>query len=815
MSSALRKRFSSLLIPTFVLAVLLHEFLTTPVYTDRELDSMRESAVALAHQGEVETALEKLRALSEVAPQNRAIWGDYLTELVRAGRESEALTLYRHNDKKPLPDYALAELFGAALRQRDAALARDLADREIAQSADREAVAIAREQALLAAGLISLPQQNDVATADAPTVDGVGDSRNALISDAATSVQLSPSKSEHAQAIAKKKPSLQENRSQKNQSRRNENLSLFRPPVPVQPSAPQAAPIKSNPSTELNASTELAERARDAVRRAEMVSATERVETAQQALPVVDEYIASLPPDSGELRNANLDRVRVLTLANRLDEAAQLFDTLGDARTLPNFGLFNGADLFARRHEPARAEALLTIILGREPDNRAALRSLFYAQLERGDLKTAASTLERLQRTAANDDERRADRWLVATLAIESNDLPKAQRQLEELRAEQPAAADTRERLGQIYRWRGWPRRALTEYSQAEKSRGESPNLHLAKAAALSDAHDFAAARIEIEAAEKLAPDYPGLAEAHAQQMNRSRWEYEARALAGRSPDSSVNTEGDRRFEQKLWSPMLADRWRVFAHHRYDWAEFPYEEEGIGRLDRYGLGAALYLPTVDASFEIHNRRPDAKIGIDLAGEWHLGDRLNLFAEYQSDSERVPLRAFNDGVDGHSAVVGGQFRADENHSARLAYARTDFSDSNVRQTLSASYRYTLYRNAGRELSATAQLYDGRNSGTNDVFYFNPSQENAATATLEYGAPLWRGETLAWSHRIALGGGIYRQREFSSEPIWDVEYEQRWNINPVFDINYGVMHRSRVYDGDRESYNALFGGVNWRF
>ncbi|MFT3930528.1 MAG: hypothetical protein QM709_09575 [Spongiibacteraceae bacterium] len=795
MSSVLRKRFTSLLIPTFVLAVLLHEFLTTPVYTDRELDSMRESAVALAQQGDIETALEKLRALSEVAPKNRAIWGDYLTELVRAGRDAAALTLYRRDSKKPLPDYALTELFDAAVRQRDVALARELADREIAQSADRAAVAAAREQALLAAGLISAPP-----TTAAPVAE------NAV----ADEISAQPQSMTQQQSLQKKtSPDI---KTPKNNSRRIDSRSPSRSAIPVQ-AAPQL-----HGSKPLNATAELAERARSAVRRAEQAPVAERIETAQQALPVVDEYIAAQSSQSSndlELRNANLDRVRVLTLANRLDEAAELFDSLGDAHALPTFGLLNGADLFARRHELVRADALLDIISQREPDNRAALRARFYAQLERGDRVAAASTLERLQQAAVGDEDRSADRLLAATLAISSNDLPKAQQQLEELRAEQQDAAEVRERLGQIYRWRGWPRRALTEYSHAEQNGGESPDLHLAKAAAFSDAHDFVAARAEVEAAEKAAPEHPDLVGAQLQQKNRSRWEYEARALVGRSPDSSVNTEGDRRFEQKLWSPFIDDRYRVFAHHRYDWAEFPYEEEGIGRLNRYGLGAALYLPAVDASFEIHQRNPDAKIGIDLAGEWRFDDQFNLFAEYQSDSERVPLRAFNDGVNGHSIAVGGQFRVDENQAARLAYARTDFSDGNTRQTWSANYRQTLYRNAGREFNVLAQIYDGRNSGTNDVFYFNPAHENAATVTLEYGAPIWRGETSIWSHRVAIGGGIYRQREFSSEPIWDFEYEQRWNISPVFDLNYGVMHRSRVYDGERESYNAVFGGVNWHF
>jgi hypothetical protein len=36
-----------------------------------------------------------------------------------------------------------------------------------------------------------------------------------------------------------------------------------------------------------------------------------------------------------------------------------------------------------------------------------------------------------------------------------------------------------------------------------------------------------------------------------------------------------------------------------------------------------------------------------------------------------------------------------------------------------------------------------------------------------------------------------------------------------LSDALNFNYGTLYRSRIYDGGREGYSAVFGGVNWRF
>ncbi len=803
LSSLNRKRFSALLIPTIVLAVLLREFWITPIYSDGELAVMREAAVALARQGDIEAALEKLRALSEVAPKDRAIWGDYLTELVRARRDAEALALFSENREKPLPDYALAELFDAALRRGDIELSRELAEREIAQSPQRAEVAAARQRALLDSGLLpaELPAEEPVADAAAASPEIAADSG----SDGKSSASALASKP--AQSSSRKSAS-------RHYSRQPAGTNPVQRDQPSPPGFPQSTTFSpsSSPSKAEEETPSLAERARNAVREAEQSSPSERIASAEAALPVLDEYAASLAPDSVELRNTKLDRVRALTLANRYDEAAELFESLGDPVHLPLYGVMNGADLYSRRHEPERAELLLKIAEELQPDSRELLIAQFYNQLDLEKYERASQTLTRLRENSNDDAARRDTEIISAMFEAYENRLGDAQVRLEDLQRLNPGAPDIQLRLAQIYRWRGWPRRSLAAYRSAADSTADQISARAGEVAALNDMHAFKQADEQLLELISIAPNHPEVLRAQQERVDRNRWEYSAQVSVGESTENPVTGGGDMAFEQKLYSPPIAGQFRAFAHHRYDWADFP---EGSGSANRLGVGGDYRSPDVDFAVEIGNRSPDGEVGLTADGEWKFNDRFSVFGEIQTDSNQVPLRGWNAGIDGHSATVGVLYRADESHALRASYSRADFSDGNRRNALSAQYEQRLFSSAHHRLSGILQGYYSDNSAGDEVAYFNPENEKALGAALRYDGILWRRYERNWSHYLRLGAGSYTQQDFGSGGIWDAEYGQRWQFSHTLDINYGLLYRSRIYDGDREGYRAVFGGVNWRF
>ena len=791
MYSSLRKRISSLFIPTLILVVLIPEIWTTPIYTDRDLTAIREAAVALAKQGDGDTALERLRALSEVAPDNRAVWGDYLSVLVRTGHDQQALTLYRNNGAKALPDYTLAELFDAALRQHDVVLARQIADREIAQSQNREAITAARAQALNDSGLLAAPP---AAEHDAAQIA-------ALATVAAPGSVQQPAASNKAAAVAAN-VQVSRNRTTNAQAGTRQVSRSF---------APQAESVTPTPIAP-NESRLLADEVRTAVRAAEQAPAAERAMQAEAALPLIGEYEASLAAGSIELRNAKLDHVRALTLANRLDEAAALFESLGPTEQMPLYGVMNGADLYARRHQPERVKTLLDQAERMQADSRGTLLAQFYNQLDMEQFDRAATTLSRLRGISRDAISQRDTEIIAAMFAAYQNHLDEAQQRLERLRDASPDNGEIQLRLAQIYRWRGWPRRALIEYQLATKNLDDGVPAQVGEVAARNDLHAFQAAHQQLRQLAESTPTHPDVVQALQEQAQRDRWAYSAQILAGQSSGSPVTGSGDIAFDQKLYAPPLDDHLRAFVHQRYDWANFP---EGNGSANRLGIGGDYRSPSFDVAAEISDRIPGGHLGAAVSGEWKFDDHFSAFGEVQTDSTQIPLRALRAEIDGHSMTAGAQYRADESHAARASYSRTDFSDGNKRDAIAAQYQQSIYRDAHNQLSAIAQGYYGRNSAGNDVPYFNPDSETSIGAAVIYDGILWRRYQRSWSQRLQFGAGNYSQQHFGSGAIWDVEYEQRWQLSDALNFNYGALYRSRIYDGGREGYSAVFGGVNWRF
>jgi biofilm PGA synthesis protein PgaA len=833
----MRNPLLSLLIPAVVLAVLIYEILTTPIYSDREISAMREAAVRRAEAGEVEQALEQLQALVAVAPDDRAAWGDYLTVLVRHGRADEAITLANGSPDRALPDYALFELFTAALARGDLASARQFADREIAQSNDAAAVARAREQALASAeaapaadaGLLQseAPQPaSDEASSIADTVVPEAETSGDESVEIAVTVSPRPAPGRrHAPAAARR-----------DAAPLAQSVAVVEPTPPSMETAPPAggavaaAPLPETPVSKTAVSEtsvsetsvsepSLAEQARAAVRVAEQASPAERVERAREAVMLTRRYwqaqLESDEASDSERRNAALDHVRALTLAGELDAAAVLFASLDEA-SLPRFGLLYGADLYALRREPEQVERLLDRAEVLEPGASDIQVSRFYNQLDLERYANAEATLAQLRASARTPADQRDAQLLSAMFAAYDNRLDDAQRQLEQLQRQYPTDVGIALRRAQIYRWRGWPQRALETYTNLLPIADDTAAVRAGMAVTATAANDFGTARELRQQLERAAPAHPDVVAIGRDERQRRLAEYRARVVVGDSAQSSglqsVNGDGEIGFEQQLYSAPLADSYRLFASHRYDWADLP---EGAGSANRLSAGGEYRSRWLDLSAELTHRAPGSHLGARLRGEWRLDDHWSFYSDLESDSSGVPLRALRQGVDGESVAVGARHRFSESRDLRLGIGRIDFSDGNIRDTASASYRHALHNSAHHQLSVTGQLYYSANSAGSDVPYFNPDSDLAAGATFEYVGVLSRRFERSWSHRIAIGIAHYEQQHYDAGGIWDVEYEQRWRLSPQFAVNGGLLYRSRIYDGAREGYGALFAGLEWRF
>lgn len=852
------KRLTSLAVPILVLALLIHEVLNTPFYSERELAAMRERNVALAKNGQYDEALNALRALTEIVPKDGSVWSDYLSVMIWSGRDAEAIALARGGNVPKLRDYALLALFEAALRRGDADGARYFAQTEIVDSDKPETVTTARAwalydanllpqaQAVAATGLRRLPTsakllaiqplllskpdsvqpapqaQPPVPPAPAPEVSNTARAQARAVPVAVAAVDDAPAERERpAPRRSVKGPAQPRPRPAPGSGWPQAPVtdeSTVAAPAAQAPAAAEPHTIRSGPWERRELA---AQRAQNAVRSIEDAPISRRRALADEALVALDQYAAVLaadfPDDAEARRNEQLDRVRALTFAGRLDAAAAVFEALGDPAGFPVYGLLNGAEVYSQRRQPERAEALIQMAAAKAPEDSSVLGAQFYNQIDRERYAQAASTLEQLQRLQGDVPAGRVvwtDR-LAAMFEAYQNRLGRAQKRLEALRAKAPKDAAVRLNLATVYRWRGWSQRALDEYRAAHQSGADPMPVRAGAARALLDAHRFGEAQTKLESLKEEVPDYSETVALDRDWSWHDRNEYSAQLLAGKSSGSPVTGNGDITFEQWLRSRPFAENYRAFAHQRYDWADFP-GSEGTGDSNRVGLGVDYRSGPFDAALEVTDRTPGGKLGLTFSGEWRIDDRMAIFGDAQTDSTLVPLRGLHSGLDGgESGSLGFRYRWNESQEFRTALSSAHFSDGNHRQQASASYTQTVWQNAHHQIALSGQAYYSHNDGGDDVFYYNPENDGSAGLNLQYTGILSRRFDRVWSQRLAVGTAGYWQQDHGTSPIWDVEYEQRWQIGPALTLNLGGLYRSRVYDGGREGYGAVFGGINWRF
>lgn len=823
------KRLTSLAVPVVVLGVLVNEIISTPIYTDRELAAFRERDIELARRGEFETALRSLKALTEIAPNDPLIWGDYLVALTWAGRDAEAVQAARNPQVPLLPAYALAELFEAALRSGDSANASRFAIAEIRRSAEPANVANARyarllevnadeaASAVVAAGLARDPDSLELMAAQdllaerraAPAVEPESEAGSTESPQVATTPAAAPTVVAAAPTAATVKPAARP-----------------RVPAPARPARNvAAAPLESPPiaaepvETAPRALDVAAEQAREAVRSAEQAPPETRRQQAELALDRLDAYSALLraeaPDDAVLARNAQLDRVRALTLAGRLEEARALFEALGDPAALPAYGLLNGADVYARLRQPEKAEELLQLALQQTPDDTGVLVTLFYNQLDRELYAAAGETLQKLQALSGDAVVDGRATWiarLAAMFEAYQNDLQAAQEQLEALRIRALNDPELDLNLATIYRWRGWSARALDEYRKALADGADPVAVQAGTAQALFELKRYREAGAAIAQLGATAPANPDTVALQSQWEWFNKNLYIAQAQSGKSDGSPVTGSSDLSFDQWLYSKPIAGQFRAFIHHHYDWADFI---EGAGGANRTGIGFDYRSQFFDIAVAATNRSPGSRKGLAVNGEYRPDEHWTLFGDVQTDSNQVPLRGTRAGVNGHSASGGVLYRWDERRHARLSYTRTDLDDGNVRDTVGLSGTQRLWADARHTVALNAELYYSHGTAGDDVAYYNPKSDHSAYVSVDYTGVLQRRGDRTWVQHVNVGGGGHEQHGFSSRAIWHAQYEQRWQFGPQFGVNYGVLYRSRVYDGERESYAALTGGIEWRF
>ncbi|MDU9036451.1 poly-beta-1,6 N-acetyl-D-glucosamine export porin PgaA [Pseudomonas corrugata] len=582
--------------------------------------------------------------------------------------------------------------------------------------------------------------------------------------------------------------------------------------------------------------------AAERVRLADMASRSEkeRFVIADRALADYDKLLATWTPVAeayDDVLRWRIDRMGALNArARRTEVIAEYQKLIAEGVSIPTYALRWVASSYLEQREPEIAVDLYRRVLS-APDADVADRfedstALYYALLESERSEEARALAEDLAKSQHPRVELKGlpignpnDEWMDAQLlAAQSGtygaDLPTAEARLETLVNQGPGNIGLRLAQADLYQARDWPRRSENLLKEVEATTPRNRDLEIAQARAALDLQEWR--QLDVLTDDVVAR-YPE--NAHVKRLQRLRdvhdmaelriEAYTGKSYGGSNGDAGAVT-GSRDFgiETLLYSPPVDEDWRLFGGVGYATGDF---EEGTGhhRWQRLGVERRSRDMTLEAEVSNHAYGSGDKQGarvalaLDIDDHWQYGGSLDYL------SANTPLRALNSGIRANGGSGFIRWRAHESREWRLTVSPSHFSDGNNRLETLLTGREGLYSSPRLQVEMGLEVAASRNSGSNEVPYFNPKSDLGVMPTVTANHVLYRRYETAWSQQFQVGAGSYSQRDHGTGAMGLLGYGQRFLWNDVLEAGATLSWLNRPYDGDRESDLRLLVDLTYRF
>lgn len=582
--------------------------------------------------------------------------------------------------------------------------------------------------------------------------------------------------------------------------------------------------------------------AAERVRLADMASRSEkeRFVIADRALADYDKLLATWTPVAeahDDVLRWRIDRMGALNArARRAEVIAEYQKLIAEGVSIPTYALRWVASSYLEQREPEIAVDLYRRVLS-APDADVADRfedstALYYALLESERSEEARAWAEDLAKSQRPRVELKGlpignpnDEWMDAQLlAAQSGtygaDLPNAEARLEALVSQGPGNIGLRLAQADLYQARDWPRRSESLLKEVEATTPRNRDLEVAQARAAMDLQEWR----QLDAlTDDVVARYPE--NAHVKRLQRQRdvhdmaelriEAYTGKSHGGGNGDAGAVT-GSRDFgiETLLYSPPIDEDWRLFGGVGYATGDF---EEGTGhhRWQRLGVERRSRDMTLEAEVSNHaygsGDKQGARVALarDIDDHWQYGGSLDYL------SANTPLRALNSGIRANGGSGFIRWRAHESREWRLTVSPSHFSDGNNRLETLLTGREGLYSTPRLQVEMGLEIAASRNSGYNEVPYFNPKSDLGVMPTVTANHVLYRRYETAWSQQFQIGAGSYSQRDYGTGAMGLLGYGQRFLWNDVLEAGATLSWLNRPYDGDRESDLRLLVDLTYRF
>ena len=770
----------------------------------------REAAVLKARAGQMAEAQAALRALLAAGTDDGLVAMDLTTLLQQDGQPAEAVAVFEGANKPDPPDYALLAATRAYrdLRTYTAAerLARDGARRFPADTVWPLLLSLVLSDAGRTVEALEVLRTPNAARA--PPIERLMAEGYAYRRAGNPAAALKA----YGEAIRL---------SGGNQSVRNEAAGVL-----LDIGAPWGAATIAGNTRPIEA-----QQAGAMVRWGEQVRSPEpsrRFEGTDAALTRLDALLANLPADDKALRRRlRLDRLVALRDRVRMKEAMEEGDALRADGPLPAYAeqAYGDALLYMRRPEEARDA--YNRVLAQSPKDVQARYGVFFAYVELEDFTAAYATIDSLvsdepvwrryrnDPTPHDNPERGYAETMAAQARFYGNQLGEAWDRLVRLSDAAPANGNTRLALYQVANARGWPRRAQTDAEIAASLAPRDVGARIALVEVAINAYRFSEAQRMVDELLALYPEDQGVRRLARDLDAKRRFVLDVRVQPSNSDGGGANASGQAIMsEARLYSPPIADNWRVFALSDYSNANPP---EGFVQRGRVGGGIEYRMAWPWLTATVY---PAASWGtLNKAGggatlDWWVTDQIQLAASAELFTIDTPLRALFSGITANEYAAKATYRWHESRSIAATFAYLPFTDGNQRVTGGLTYKERLINIPGFDLTGRAEAYGSSNTLGGLTIYYNPSQDLSLTGGLLAEHVLWRRYDNSLVQALAVDAGLYAEQGFTSNWIGTLNYEHRWRFDPLTEFRYGVMLMRRVYDGSVENTLGFTIGLRQR-
>lgn len=534
------------------------------------------------------------------------------------------------------------------------------------------------------------------------------------------------------------------------------------------------------------------------------------------------------PSAKASYRHARIDRLGALLVRYRMEEVISEYQSLLKEGDIPSYARRWVASAYLYLQQPEKAEQILSAVIQEDPSQRLQIArqgDFFYSILESEKVEQATQlsvqagektpykkSVYGLSTFIPNDD------WVdIKYLRIQSlishNDFPAAQRLAERLAFTGPGNQELNIRLAEVYLSRGWPRRAETLLKRVELLEPRSFRLETHQGLTALELQEWRQLeQLTDDTVTRYPDDFSVKRLARLRQVHHMA-ELRIAGAQGLKSDSPTKGMNDTEIDAVLYSPPLADHWRVFSGGAFNQSDF-----NDGQATHRTLRGGVEFTDRDHWAEAELSHRNFGFGSDIGGRLSYRHDVNDFWRVGLNAERLmrstPLQALKNGVTANGAGGYVRWRQSERRSWQADLSHGWFSDGNRRQEYALSGQERVFSSPSLVIDFTPSLSVGANSQQNTPYY-NPRKYVAVLPALAIDHLLYRHYQTEWHQEITAGVGRYWQKDASAGAITQLGYGQRVRWNDVLDTGVSVQWDKRPYDGKREQNVSLSFDLNYRF